>query len=283
MENINPLLLPLNILFKKLAILDGMLQTVENQLDNYKPYFKNFLGENNIPEDDVIAGYSLVIKDLTIRPVTRFAGFYPVGNFITTGEEYLKFSNNFLAHESAWTISQGYESFETYIKDLTACHLWINNTKADQEKLKITSGKPKIPSLDPKNIDYWNKSVRDARNKNSELLKNLRTLSNEIDDYEKQNVRKIDLSQWFNVLEKVRNATIHSNGIIKKDEYNKLTPEERLLFPRLFTGTVLNDGCHLNLNPVEVEDNLRLIAEYGYVIFKCLSKLNNYNWNIFGE
>jgi len=280
-SNINQFQSPLDDLFLRLNMLNWLLLHLENQLNNFRELFREIIAKSNVDPSAIYAGASLVIRDLTEWPENNWAVYYPTGKFVSQGEEYLEKVDVLLRREAAWTISQAYEAFETFLKDITATYVFIHMEQADAKKLENLDPKLRKELLEPTDVEYWKKFVRLAYQENVDLLKFLRKIAPELKEVEQKNNRNIDLTEWYIVVTKVRQAATHSNMLIKSGEMRSWSQEKCKLLNRFFPGTYTDGGYILNPSRKDAETNLVLFAEYAFGVFKCLSKLQHYEWNIF--
>jgi hypothetical protein len=276
----NPLEKPLKELFSRLNILNGLLFHLESQLNTFKNLFEEKIRGSGGELSSIFAGTSLAIRDLTEFPPHGWPVCYSTGKFSSRGEEYLRITGELLERESAWTISQGYEAFETFLKDVTSHFLLVANQKADSQKLKRIVPLLAQRQLEPTNLEYWRTFIRQAYRNNVNLIEYIRKLGPELEDAEKRNNRAIDLFEWYLVAEEVRHAVTHSNMIIKNERMAFWTEIKIKLLNQFFPGHRTDAGYALRIDRDNANNNLVLFCEYGFTVFKSLSKANNYYWNI---
>lgn len=260
MSTVNPIKPPLDNLFERLNDLYGLLSLLKSQLDNLRNLLNEIVEKRNLNLSDISEETSLVIRDLTEQPKNGWPIYYPSGQFVSRGEAYIRISDVLVNRESAWTISQGYEAFETFIKDVTTLFLYKDSQYAD--------------------IEFWGKLIRQSRKKNVEILKLLGEVAPELKKFEQKNNRNIDLTKWYKVVSEVRHASVHSNMLIKHKAMSSWSGSDKKLLAGLFQGRYTDDGYLLEPTIKNARCNLTLFAEYAFLIFKCLSKLKNYNWEI---
>jgi len=276
----NPFQLSLDELFTRLNRLKGLLSYLEDCLNNFRKLLRENIDRSNIDPSCLFAGTSLVIKDISEWPEDSWAVNYPTGSFALQGEAYLKGVDTLVHRECAWTISQAYEAFETFLKDITAYYLREHREQADAWKLKELDHKLRKLSQEPTAIEYWKNFVRLACGKNKELLSFLRKIAPELKEVERKNNLDIDLRKWYSVAAEVRHAATHSDMLIKSNKKNDRLQMKRDLLASFFPGTY-TDGCYkLEPSRKDAERNLDLFAAYAFAIFKSLSKSMNYRWDI---
>ncbi len=276
----NPLQSPLDSLFERLNLINGLLFHLNNQLDVFKKILKERWNDSGLDLSYLGAGSALVIRDLTEWPINGWARYYPSGKFTSRGEEFFKVSNELVCHGALWTISQAYEAFETFIKDLAACFMHQHQDQVDQERLKKHHRKLDKKGLSTKNFDYWQRFVRLAYRNNNDLLGYFRSLSPDVEETEKRNNRAFDIAEWYKVIEEARHASTHSGGVIKKPRMQGWASDKLVLLDKFISGLQVAEGYKMDPGFNEANQNLVIFSEYGFALFKALSKLKGYHWNI---
>lgn len=277
-ETVNPLLESFNELCAKLNVLYGLLFHLENQLNNFRKSLMHQLEERGLDLSVIAAGSALVIRDLTEWPEDNWARYYPTGSFTSRGEKYLQVTDVLLSRESAWAVSQAYEAFETFLKDITAVYLYNHSNSVDEDALKKNASTLKKSCLEPSDIEYWRKFVRLTYRSGAKMLEYLRKLAPEIDSAEQYNNRKMDMSAWFEVVSEVRHATTHADLLIKSTRTNTFSKTADNLLKQYFPGNSVNVGYKLELNRKTAETAFNFFAEYAFLVFKYLSMKQGYNW-----
>ena len=249
-NNTNPIQYPLDNLVLRLNTLNGLVFHLESYLKNLRGLLKQAVAKSNIDPSLIFAGTSLVIRDLTEWPENNWAVYYPSGNFFSQGEEeYLRRGDDLLCREVTWTVSQAYEAFETFLKDIIATYVFIRKDQADTKKVENLDPRLRKELLEPTDVEYWKEFIRNkAYWKNVDLLKFLRKIAPEIEEVEKQNNRNINLTEWYTVVTEVRHAATHSNMLIKSQKMRSWSQEERKLLNHFFPGSDTTGGYILNLN-----------------------------------
>jgi hypothetical protein len=280
-KKINPFESSVNDLFMRLNDLNGLLYHIQSQLNGYRKLIKEILEKNSFNISDLVIGSSLVIRDLTEFPEDKWARYYSSGIFSSQGEECFQRINELLNRESAWTVSQGFEAFETFLKDIYANYLLLKQTEVDEKILKKLDTKLRNLLLKPTRIEYWKEFVRMSNINNAELLKIMRGLSPDLKKTEEYNTRGINLVEWYITVEAVRHATTHSNMLIQKNKMSSWSLNLKKMLHDYFPGNDTKSGGYvLEIDVKRAELNLVLFAEYAFVIFKSMSILNNYNYDV---
>ena len=282
MSSNNPIQYPLNELLERLNRLNGLLLILENQLNNFRNLFKERLDKSNLELSSISAGAALVIRDLTEYPEDRWPVYYSTGSFVSQGEVYLQMIDVLVSREAAWTVSQGYEAFETFLKNITAAFLFRHSQYADANQLTKLDSMPTKSAVKPERFEYWEEFIARRYRTNSELFKFLRKIAPELGEAEKRNNRNMDLNEWYIVVGEVRHAVTHADMLIKPKRMQSWLPARRELLTNWFPGKdKIDDGYEPELDRKDAEKTLVQFAEYAYTVFKCLSKLENYNWKVF--
>lgn len=274
----NPLRPILQELFENLNLLRGLLFVLEKRFDNY---LKQIV-DNNVDLSYLLAGSSLVIRKLTEFPNDGWA-YYPTGKFIARGQDYLEVLNQLIKRESAWTVSQGYERFESFLFDIVAMFLANNNkfAKVEEENKDIKYWKIKLNlNKSQLNNEEWRLVLK--RLNNLDILKNIQKWAPNFKNAIEKNNRKINLFSWYFVIAKVRDAATHSNLIIKNEILQKIlqSQEKKAILEEYFPGEQLSKGYKINLSNEKTELNLKIIGELALEIFDNLSIEANYDYEI---
>jgi len=272
----------LDKLLDHLNMLNGFLSTLNEQLTNFRNLCNQYIEEGKLEKSKLVSGSSLVIRDLTEWPANGWAICYPSGKFVTQGEEYINMIETLISRESSWTISQAYEAFETFLKDITASYLLLHQVHKDVISQNLSNFNKYLEKqkkgLSSTTFQYWRDFIDRCYKANTKILELLRTIAPDIQKVEKKNNRAIDLTQWFEVATEVRHAVTHSSSLIKNEKMYNWTPNARLLLTNHFHGTYRQGGYILYSTMANAKECLTILAEYAYTIYKNLSELNSYDW-----
>jgi len=279
-QNENPLSIPLLELFEKLNIYNGLLRRLEDALIQFKKTYRDYYESQGADRFIAISSHMLSILDLSVPPDEGRATFYPTGRFTVSGPQYLLVADRLLHRECSWTISISYEAFETYLHDLLAYAIHRDPSSADSGKLSKYEKNPKKLSI-REGIDYWKDFVRYAYGRdNLKLLKWYRKFEPDISSIEKENLHKLDLTEWFDVVTKVRHAVTHSDMLIKSSQLRQLSTSEKRILRRNFPGKNNSNGYQLEVGIRDSNRALRMFGEYAFILFKYLSLHFGYDWQI---
>jgi len=210
----NPLNTSVYNLFYHLNVLNGLLFTLDGQLTGFEKLYRESISEASFDISIIFSGASLAIRDLTEWPNSGWAVYYPSGGFLSKGEEYFKLIKVLLARESSWTVSQAYEAFERFLKDVSATFLLENQGLAETKKVEKFESDKKSNGLTKTNVTFWRKYIEYNYKTNTDRLKLLRKICPEISRAETENNRAINLTEWFSVIKEVRDSATHSEFII---------------------------------------------------------------------
>jgi hypothetical protein len=270
---ITPLTPPVFTLFDRLSTLNGLLLLLSNQLDNFKNLWRRVFKEQGFDIEHSIAGFTLGISDLTASPALRVRGWYPVGSLIARGEQYLDASDSLLSRENAWTVSQAFEAFETFLKDLCA-HLLVSHP----ECVHIIGAR--IPDRGQFDLLRMKDAVRRLRWSTLDFTKAFGRISPLLVQSEVNNNRDISIPDWHSAFAEVRHAATHANFIIRSARMSRLGPGAKSMLPKMFAGAESDEGYVLSVTVDQAKSALERTGEYAFLIFKCLSIEVGSEWDI---
>lgn len=276
----NPLNTPLYDLFYHLNTLNGLLFTLDNQLSNFEKLYRESISKTSFDISIIFSGASLVIRDLTEWPNDGWARYYPSGKFSSKGEEYFGIIRVLLARESAWTVSQAYEAYETFLKDISATLLVENQQLAEAKKVEKFESDKNSNNLTRTDIAFWRTYVDYNYKTNTDKLKFLRKICPDISKGETQNNRVINLIDWFAVVEELRHSATHSNFIIKTGRMENWSKAKREILKKYFPGNNIAQGYQIDITTKDATFCLELFSEYSFQVYKVLSISRGYDWNI---
>jgi len=276
----NPLNTSVYDLFYHLNTLNGLLFTLDGQLTSFEKLYRESIAEASFDISTIFSGSSLAIRDLTEWPQSGFAIYYPSGVFSSKGEEYFKLIRVLLARESSWTVSQVYEAFESFLKDVSAALLLENKMLAEPKKVEKFESDKRSNNLTKTNIAFWRGYIDYNYKTNTDRLKFLRKICSDISIVETKNNRAINLTEWFSVVEELRHSATHSNFIIYTKRMTNWSKTKREILQRYFSGINTDEGYQLDITIKNATFCLELFSEYSFQIYKFLSISKGYDWNI---
>lgn len=273
MTDENPLLQPLEDLFHRLVVLTGLVHIVEDQLKGYRRLFTSQFDE--VDAGHVIAGFNLIVWDIAPREGDQPRQWRPVSSFSAGGQHYFELTDLFIKREASWTVTQTYEAFESFLKDVLATFLSRN----PQASHTISLRRPR----DPSDTASWRALLRSARWNSIALLASLRLLAPSIGVREAANDRQMHMSEWHQVLQEVRHAATHSDMRIRHDRIAEWPPARKRLLRRKFPGETQDGDYVLKVTREAAQAAIQTAADYAFLIFKCLSQRCDYDWAILGQ
>jgi hypothetical protein len=268
----NPLLRPLQDLFQRLVSLTGLAHIVEDYLQGYRRFFTDRFEEQGLEADVVFAGFNLIVWDITPEPEQKPGHWRPVSSFSAAGTHYFELADHFVQREAAWTVSQTYEAFETYLKELLCAHL----ASQPSDSITISLRQPANPS----NPASWRSTPKLARWSSACLLASLRALEPSVAVAEANNTRQMQLSEWHTVLGEVRHAATHSDMRIRRSLIAQWPPSRTRLLRRKFPGELYDGDYVLHLTRQDAESTIQMAADYAFLLFKCMSRARGLEWDI---
>ncbi|TMQ31361.1 MAG: hypothetical protein E6K65_01750 [Nitrospirae bacterium] len=277
--HMNPLRSPLDDLFARLALINGLLHTFESQQTNFRSLVTASLERNRFDLTNLATGANLIIRDLTEWPAHGWAGYYPAGGFIAEGEEYLNLIEVFVQRQSAWSIAQSYEAFETFLFDSTA-NVMANDKRGESPR-RLHMENSEDGNLVPMDLEGWKVKIRQTyRSKNNcKLLKAIRTMAPNLEQAEVANNRRLNLRDWYKVITEVRHAVTHSDLLDKNARKNGWSVKEKSLLQSIVAGKLNVDGYALAPSQKNAEKTIQSFAEYSLAIFKSFSIECGYDWS----
>jgi len=191
-------------------------------------------------------------------------------------EEYRAIVDDLVQKQSAWSVAQAYDAFGTFLYD-TAGFFFFEN----QDKLQARNIAGKLGPISSR--EGWLRAVREYYRRDSrQVLGCIRRLAPELGIIEKTNRRQINLVAWYKAASEVRQAIVHTSSAIRPARVWRLPKPIMELLSEHFPGRHEPTGYVLTLSAGDARNALLTFAEYGYLIFKCLSRSNGYDWQIPG-
>jgi hypothetical protein len=273
----NPLTESLWKLFDHLNIINGLLFLLAAQLRGYVAQVRELT--KGKPSDHVLfASVSLTVSDVSLKD--DLIEFFASGGLTAHGEEFLQVAEQLISRNAGWSIAQGWERFESYLKDVTSAYLQTHPADAEKDKLESYLAKLGLGSL--RSFDDWRQFVarRYGGQNNEELFRFLRSLAPDLVGIEVKNAKRVDLARWYKVAAVVRHASTHSNGVVEPEQRAKVDDG---LLQRWFPGEDVDGTYALRISVTAVDDALQTFAEYGFLIFKLLCQKAGYHWDILAE
>jgi len=258
----------------KIELNQGYLNHIANDLDKYNKKIVNELSSESM----FLKGTKLVFSDLTGETDNGWEINFPsnTSGYVVTTENYINKNLEIFNIVSLNLTVQNYEALESYIKSMLIAY-FENNDQAAKE----TIGKMNFRYN--RNQINWRQTVHKLNkgvNKRG-YLEILRLLSQEFEKGEQENLHKINLKDWFEMISTARHSIVHSNSIIKNDEANKLSETMKNYLQYFFNvNNKENGSIQLSLDVSRQRKLFKFFAEYCFFIFKSLSQTLELEWRI---
>lgn len=273
----NPYARPVKELFRQLALLNGTLQHLDIHLglstDRIRRDLRSGHGRH------WVAGAALVIRDLTEWPSDGWARFYSAAVHAREGRQFLVVLRDLRRLSAAWAVSQGFERFESCLKDQVAMflkrHPALFGTSAWRPNKK---GQFMIPAKAVNTL--YSDLVRSAFRGVDDLLPRLRKTVPALQEAEGKNNRALNLVSWLKVASAARDAHVHSGGVIRVDRLRHLSSVEHRIIVSDFPGRKTRAGYVLYMTPKAAGEALDRFAEYGQLVSKAMSQMDALTWEM---
>lgn len=268
-------------LFDRVEYYKGYINHLDHDIKHYSENLLEQLKTNKTLSEigEIhLKGSILAISDLTGETDNGWEINFPLPTkgYWVTSKDYIEKNIDLIQVVSSTLFSQSYEALESYFKDILTQY-FKNNCQIAFETIG------KINCVETKKHVDWDKTVRKLKtgSNNAELLNIFRILSSEFSHAENINNKNLNLVKWYKVISICRHIITHSNSVISSDTFNLLDLEEKNILTSFFDIESQYGGDRkLKLSSKQASELLELICEYGFLIFKCLSKTNNLDWKI---
>jgi len=201
---------------------------------------------SQIPEAEIPAVIADICDEKVLKYKPSFREPYRTTGFLIAAVRNLQ-TQSYL-----WAIARGFERFREFVVSL-ASNL-VDAAEADAEG-DPTSG-DRTEKVSPSGFDA--------------AIKRIRKIAPSLSRCEKRNAGKIQLQQWIRVVEQVRHAVAHNEGVLREEIYTKCSDSglEQHFPGRLEPGT----GYVLMPTSETSARALRTLREYGLAIYKTISE-----------
>ena len=164
----------------------------------------------------------------------------------------LRAVRDFRTSSYLWVIARSFEAFREFVETI------------DVELPNATG------SRGDRRVGSDDCSAEEKRTCFDDALRRVRRAAPLLAKCETQNARGIHLPQWISVVEVVRHAVAHSDGVLSDDEYKKYCSSG---LERNFPGELQEDvGYVLKLTPDVAMKTIRTLREYALAIYKAVSE-----------
>lgn len=259
----NYLLPSLESYFKEMVVLDGRLVVLDVFLNGYK---KKMLSDH--PVEKEIIGSIISYRDISrLTPGNNlyspnYSHSLVVRNLDTDIEDILSQSFCLL-------VSQGYEVFESFLISILT-ELFYTHPE-ELVKVKLLEAKILLGKQDIRNLVKQNQRVN-----NKGLLTYIRKLSPHFANHERNNIHKVNITQWFDLFSMIRHTLIHNRQIISHRLLNYIEKQKaNALFDKHFKRRKIGSDVHIFLDRLMADEIMHWLNSFAYFIFKSLSQQYN--------
>lgn len=217
-----------------------------------------------LKKDFAFEGYQLYSMMTTYRDLSQLEGgnnLYDTGNrYYLTTDNLEEETSRLLSYVSCLTISQIFEVFESFLKNVLAESISQQNELI--EPLQIESINTQFDSI--RNSLY---KIQGTNNKG--LIKALRKVSPFFKKHEHDNIWELNMSDWFNLIASIRHIVIHRRQIVGSD-FDSFLKNHGL--KKIFDRHFGLKGRLLVLTTYEANAIIDYLYQYAHLIYKGLSK-----------
>lgn len=191
--------------------------------------------------------------------------FAPNLSYLITTDNLENEIKHVISQQCCFAVSQAYEVFESFLIELLT-EFFLKN----QEKLKAVKFVTGDIILIRETIRNMVKQKQKANNKG--LLSMVRKLSTYFRNHESNNIHKVDISQWFDLVSMIRHTLVHNRQIISERLLNYLeTNKANAMFDRHFQRKKIGDNVCVYLEKNIASDILNWLNTFAHFIFISLS------------
>lgn len=255
----NYLLTKLEGYFAEILVIEGKLILSESFLKTKKD---DIIKENRINKSIVSAITSYRDLSLIKEEINLFAPNY---SYLITTDNLENEIKDVISQQCCFTISQAYEVFENFLIEIITKFLLHN-----QEKLKLLRFATEDIILIKETIRTLVK--QNQRTNNKGLLSMVRKISPHFRKYESNNIYKVEITQWFDLVSMIRHTLVHNRQIISKQLLNYLnTQRANEMFERHFQRKKIGNNVCVFLEKNITSDILDWLNTFAHFIFTSLS------------
>lgn len=212
---------------------------------------------SQIPEGEMPAVIADICDEKVLKYKPSFRGPYRTTGFLIAAV------CNLQTQSYLWAIARGFERFREFVVSL-ASNL-VDTVEADAEG-------------DPTSGD---ETEKDSPSGFAASLREIRKTARSLHNCEKRNARKIQLQQWICVVEQVRHAVAHNEGVLREEIYTKCRDSG---LEQHFPGRLESGTGYVLMPTVETSTTaLRTLREYGVAIYKAISEAQGFPAILVGE
>lgn len=250
-QHIESLFLECTSLDANLLVLDAFVSARGEQLTANFPY----------------AGYELIGMITTYRDLSQLEGG---NNLYDTNVGYSLSTDNLsdevtrlLSYTSCLTITQVFEVFETFLKNILS-EIIAQNPRLAQV-MKLPNSYTTFSEV-RQDISY----IQGSGNKG--FIKALRKISPFFKQHESNNIWNKNMSHWFDLIAHIRNLVVHSR-LVTNRQFERYIQEahRKTLFDQHFTISEIGAIKKIGLTPYQAHAITHSLFEYAHLIYKGLS------------
>ena len=256
---------PILQLYEALSALNGFVSILNNQLDSFRKGTIKLYEENDIDISSVMAGYNLLVQDLTEQSDPNPIPIFPVGGFSRQGEDYFSAADELIQKWAGFTLAQIFESLETYARNQAASLFWLYPPESPVGNLR------QIP-IEVSDYSAWQAFFRQNKWNIFTIMDLFRKQASDLERKEQNNIRKLNLQEWLSILATIRHAVTHSNSVFTKDNIRINHSQAKRMLRKHFPGVWEGDTYTLSVTRDNAKNNIEIAASYAYLIYKNLSK-----------
>ena len=174
-----------------------------------------------------------------------------------------------ISQQSCFAVSQAYEVFESFLIELITEYLLNNQSKL--QLFKFTNS----------NIILLRETIREMVKKgqgvnNKGLLAMVRKVSPHFKTHETNNIHKVNISQWFDLVTMIRHTLVHNRQIISPRLLKYLEKQKaNEMFDRHFQRKRIDNKVRIYLEKNTASDIIDWLNTFAHFIFVGLSKEAN--------
>jgi len=188
-----------------------------------------------------------------------YVRYFPTFRFShATREVQLHVNQAFRKRCYRWIVAQSFESFREFAEEID----------------RTISGKQQEAACPPKDASMAIEPTSSHKRwpKLKEVHRRIRKAAPALREYEERNARGVNLGSWLRTLAAVQHALVHSEGVIRPEEWQKVKSGGCKV--RFFPGSETSDASYvLDITPGAAHDTIARLREYGLVIYKAVSEV----------
>ena len=264
----NYLLKILNSYFDEILSIEGRLTVLESFL--------------NAKKDDIIKEdrrHKLIVSAITsYRDLSLVQGgdnlFSPNFSYEMSVDTMPNEIKDIISQQSCFAVAQAYEVFESFLIELMTEYLLNNQSKL--QLFKFTSS----------NIILLRETIREMVKKsqgvnNKGLLAMVRKASPHFRTHETNNIHRVNISHWFDLVTMIRHTLVHNRQIISLRLLKYLAKQKaNEMFDRHFQRKRVDNKVRIYLEKNTASDIIDWLNTFAHFIFVGLSKEANLSLNI---